>query len=212
MAKLSEFNRAKYDQAEQIKKVFTNAQEQRRNLDGSMALSLCCLWIHNHKRLHRKGGGEKDRLALSALRIQTLLAEPDHFAQASRHNVDVTKSEGAYNQGGQLLKMAEKYDFVIKETKSIRDDNIMKFCNISHGYAILNLSRRSGPSTWVSTYKSSGKLFGIGSHFYAFDPNYGEFCVDTGQILQFVHALADEYVATRGFATAGSGVSKVGFK
>jgi hypothetical protein len=213
MAKLSDFQCAEYKQADQIKKFLQDAARQRRDIRGRMALSLCCMWIRNHRSLHRKGGGERERLDLAALRIQNLITEADSFSTAFGHHCDLAFKFGFFVGDPQVEEMAKKYELVLDAAKSGKPDNILKVCNSSHSYALLYMSAPTLPDVWVSTYKSSGKIFGIGSHLYAFDPNFGEYRIESGNIIQFITALRDEYQsAMPGLRISTAYVRKVGFK
>jgi hypothetical protein len=73
-------------------------------------------------------------------------------------------------------------------------DEIVEIVDRKRGYAqlsfdIKNLNGRHA----ICSYKSSGKVFGIGSHLYVFDPNYGEFRVPTGNIKEFYRGLFAVY-------------------
>lgn len=95
----------------------------------------------------------------------------------------------------------KKYSITFSNAAKAR--SIMKLAeaiDIKRGYTQNSFSFKIGGKTGrhaICSCKSSGKIFGIGSHLYVFDPNFGEFRVQGGQIKDFYLSLFGEYQGSR---------------
>jgi hypothetical protein len=78
------------------------------------------------------------------------------------------------------------------EVKSRSVQELSEVVDVKRGYTQTSFSFKKGSKTGrhgICSYKSSGKIFGFGSHLYVFDPNFGEFRVPGGQIRDFYSSL-----------------------
>jgi len=196
MAYLKDFNPTHYQQSQQIEKYLVDAVNQRRDLAGGMTYSLCGMWMRLHKDDHKSGGGADKRLARMALRMRNLMAEGDWFWKAAFIQSHVIKDGGDDIDGNYQKRSIEgQYRLTVLPVKEATKANIEIQFNKSHAYTVVTLCLPTGARTYVCTYKSSGKLFGLGSHLYVFDPNQGEFRIPHGKIWDFFSTLFKEYRA-----------------
>jgi len=143
------------------------------------------------------GKGEEYRISSMKNRIYNLLADSTHFysavqSQTVDYAIPGTKIERKNAVG-------DKYKLVFEPAQvGLTGDDYKKAVNRTHCYTQTTIdmpaseSHKAGRHA-ICAYKSSGKIFGIGSHLYVFDPNYGEFRVPTDKIEYFFRSLRETY-------------------
>ena len=195
MANLDEFRSIKYGQGEQIRKAIGLTAKQRSDAGGGICFSLCCQWIALHRDHHKMGKGEQYRVSSMKTRIDNLLADTQYFysaleSQTVDYNTPGTKTQRKNHVG-------EKYRLMFDDLRKSGNAAQYKECvNRTHCYTQTSFQIPSVGRHAICAYKSSGKIFGIGSHLYVFDPNFGEFRVSTDKIEDFYRALRAEYYGT----------------
>ena len=204
-ADLSKIIREGYDQGVEIRRFLGGVLRQRSDVYGGICLSLCMNWIQLHREYHKMGKGEKYRKESMKNRIKGLMCEQVPFSRAlNSQSWDYGRAfEKSDAEDDHLDMIGSKYGMsfkLFKKTSSLQADTRLKeqmlAVNRAHEYAVtvFNMHTDDGVRGHaICSYKSGGKMFGIGSHLYAFDPNYGEFRVPTGSIVDFYDELFKLY-------------------
>jgi len=118
------------------------------------------------------------------------------FRAANSQALDykMAKNEQRLDFRGQLNAVGQKYNVKFgpgELIKNIRDQD--SAVNKTHTYteSLFHYYKEKGGvgGHAICSYKSGGKFFGLGSHLYVFDPNFGEYRVPSGQIVDFYKAL-----------------------
>lgn len=200
VARLGSFNHIKYSQGDQLR-ALGDAIKQRSDVGGGICLSLCCQWMELHRKYHQMGGGERDRIDAMAIRIRGLMSDREWFhramgAQAGEY-AEVYKGEtkriDRKNATGKKFGISFS-----NETQHRYVRHLAEAVDVKRGYVQTSFSfkaRGGGGRHAICSYKSGGKIFGLGAHLYVFDPNYGEFRIPTGQIREFFDSLLNSYAA-----------------
>ena len=197
VAKLQDFNPIKYDQGEQIEKALGDAIAQRSDVSGGICFSLCCQWMELHRKYHKMGGGEKDRIAAMALRIKALMSDSVYFYRA------MNSQAGDYAQTyadklEQKNETGRKYGLVFSsEQTNQKLAMLAASVNGTHSYTQTSFGLGQIGRHAICAYKSGGKFLGFGSHLYVFDPNYGEYRVSQSKIEEFYRTLFSSYAKGR---------------
>lgn len=192
MADLQSFNPVVYKQGTQIAKALGDAITQRTDVAGGICFSLCCQWIELHQKYHKMGSGTQDRIDAMAIRIKDLMADSIYFYRAM--NSQAGDYAQKYNdKSEQKNAVGKKYGISFgNATTSLSVKALAEAVDVKRGYTQTSFSFKIGGKTGrhaICSYKSSGKIFGIGAHLYVFDPNFGEFRVPGGQIKDFYTSL-----------------------
>jgi len=194
---LQDFNPTQYSQGEQIKKALGDAIGQRSDVSGGICFSLCCQWMELHRKYHKMGGGEKDRIAAMAIRIRDLMSDSVYFFRAM--NSQAGDYAQAYaNKLEQKNETGRKYGLVFSSEQQKQSLAMLAASvNGTHSYTQTSFGLGTRGRHAICAYKSGGKFLGFGSHLYVFDPNYGEYRVSQSKIEEFYRALFSSYAKGR---------------
>ncbi|WP_158305979.1 YopT-type cysteine protease domain-containing protein [Azospirillum sp. B510] len=197
MAAFDSYCVAPFKQRQPIQRLFPDDHEATKGI----CFGLCLEWIKRHRA--NKGETPQTRIAyidqdstiLHASIKQRLYRAELHF------DLDLASEQlGARNQAmGQAgFKVASSRtewmsasdpDSVKEVTKAIATATAG-----THTYHLVSLHfTQRGAAHATCCYKSGGKAFGLGSHLYFFDPNYGEFKVSAGSAADLFAGLVDRY-------------------
>lgn len=190
---LKEFEHISYGQGNEIEKALGDARHQRSDVGNGICFSLCCQWIELHKEYHGMGAGEQYRIDSMQKRMRSLMADSIYFyramnSQATDYAQQYTSKLEQKNATGKKYNL--KFD---AETRVKSIFEVEYFQNRTHMYSQLSFQIGTIGRHAICAYKSGGKLFGIGSHLYVFDPNFGEYRVASGKISDFYMALFGKY-------------------
>jgi len=192
MAGTDEFNYVSYGQGNEIRKAVGLTIKQRSDAGGGICFALCCNWIALHRDHHKMGKGEEYRISSMKIRINNLLADSTHFYSAVQSQTVDYKTPGTKIE--QKNHVGEKYRLAFDDLRRSRSAAEYKqLVNRTHCYTQTSFDIPKVGRHAICAYKSSGKIFGIGSHLYVFDPNYGEFRVPTDKIEYFFRSLRETY-------------------
>jgi len=193
--RLKDFEHMPYGQGQEIKAALGDTISQRSDISGGICFSLCISWIELHRKHHKMGNGEKYRVESMVNRCMGLMCDTVPFFRAA--NSQALDYKMARNEGldlrGQLNAVGKKFNIKFgpgESIKNLRDQDLA--VNKTHTYteSIFFFNTQKGLAGHaICSYRSGGKFFGLGSHLYVFDPNFGEYRVPSGQIVDFYNAL-----------------------
>ena len=174
------FSHIEYGQRDEISKALGDLISQRTDVSGGICLGLSCQWIELHRDYHSMGRGEKYRVECIMKRIQDLSADSAFFYRAMNSQAEYINNSGL-GEDIRINETAKKYKLQFGEKKTYQPGKsidefrpLIQDVGSTHSYHLITFGGKRGAHA-ICSYKSGGKLFGIGSHLYVFDPNIGEF-------------------------------------
>jgi hypothetical protein len=192
------FDHIEYGQRDEISKALGDLMAQRSDVSGGICLGLSCQWIELHRDYHGMGKGEKYRVECMMRRIQDLASDSAFFYRAMNSQAQYIH-DGGLGEDKRIIETAKKYKIQFDDKKTHQpgenyDDlrPLGRAVGSTHSYHLIAFGGKRGGHA-ICSYKSGGKLFGIGSHLYVFDPNFGEFRLESGQIIVFFRDLLSIY-------------------
>ena len=177
-----------------------HGKEAGVDVGQGVCMALSVLWLKLHMTQKTRGSGE-------ALRRQCMVERNDHFKKAEpleeavELHEDYRKVAGrrSVRSGLELLTNKTQLNFGDNVREQYNSDSDLNNLSIrvggTHRYSVIGMNFSKGAHA-IATYKSGGKIFGLLSHLYVFDPNYGEFLVPSGSIAEFLKNLFECYVDT----------------
>ena len=202
--KITDFQNEGYKQDKELDKWLGGVLSQRSDVNRGICLSLCMNWIYLHKKYHKMGNGERYRIESMKSRIRGLMSETVHFQRALNSQAwdyALAREGNGSSVRDHLNGVGKKYglEFSAEEipavpagARSLAEAVPTLTVNRNHAYT-MTIIRFTGGAHAICAYKSGGKFFGLGSHLYLFDPNFGEFRIPTSSISDFYVALFKKY-------------------
>ncbi|MBM3548556.1 MAG: hypothetical protein FJX54_16530 [Alphaproteobacteria bacterium] len=203
MPELESFLSASFKQMDPIGRLFPNDS----NVKGGVCFALSTLWMRRHKDYKSEGPqkridflGDDDTIYHAAI-LQRLYGAEYVDDAAGGHD----RAQGVAMGYRGMSYNARKYEDFVRFSDEPSDTDVAEMlnginntANRTHEYTMVSFSFKGGGGHATCCYKSGGKLLGIGSHLYAFDPNFGEYKVDGGQVKTFYRTLFSRYHNYRG--------------
>ncbi len=172
------------------------------NVKGGICFALSTLWMRRHKDFKSEGAQKRvDYLGLDstiyhAAILQRLYGAEYVFDTTGGHerSQGVAMAERDMSFGGNGFEDYARFSDDTTDTAVAEMlQGIGNTTNRTHQYCMVSFRFVGGSGHATCCYKSGGKVMGIGSHLYAFDPNFGEFKCSGGDIRAFYRALFSRY-------------------
>lgn len=168
------------------------------NVKGGVCFALSSLWIRRHK--NNKGETAAKRIEFLGLDSTIFHAAIMQRLYGAEYVDDTTGGhERAQNVAMDYRGMKyndRSYEKFAPFSDDVSDENVKDMLagmntatSRTHEYTMVSFDFVGGGAHATCCYKSGGKILGMGSHLYAFDPNFGEFKVKGGEIKEFYRAL-----------------------
>jgi hypothetical protein len=182
-----------YGQDNEISKALGDLRSQRSDVSGGICFGLSCQWVELHRDYHSMGNGEKYRISCISSRIKDLASDSAYFYRAMNSQAEYMNNDGDAIQ--RMSETAKKYKLQLEaKVKHNNSEQLTRSVGITHSYHLITFGYGSGQHA-ICSYKSGGKIFGIGSHIYVFDANLGEFRVKSGEIVSFFQEYFNVYAS-----------------
>lgn len=193
---------AAFRQGDPLNVLFPDGHDCRRGV----CYGLCVAWIRRHRS--NKGETPASRLSHVGSRDSVLHASvtqrlySSEFSKGGWGYFNHKDSQNAAMEGLKLQYRDDSWKDYVAYTDA--DDMEAALSAVearvgrTHEYAMVLLEFTTLGGHAICSYKSGGKIAGLGSHLYVFDPNFGEFKVPGGQIKAFFASLFERYYNNKG--------------
>lgn len=188
---------AAFRQGDPLNALFPDGHSCRRGV----CYALCVEWIIRHRA--NKGESPASRIARVGSRDSVLHASVTQrlyaaeFVNGGWGGLNHKDSQNAAMEHRNLRYRKESWEGYVNYSDSEDMKTALKaietWAGRTHEYAIIAFDFVRGGGHATCSYKSGGKIAGLGSHLYFFDPNFGEFKVPSGKIKPFFKSLFDRY-------------------
>lgn len=220
---LSDFQSIEYKQSAEFKKIvesykngpkFSAEKPFEHEFLQGICFGLCCEWIASHRRY--RTDGQVKRMEAMQRRIDDIQADKQQFykalnTQINSYGIDTFEKGGKetkpdmlkrMNMGGERhgVKFVNKWHTTHCKPPGYEILTLRGQVCRTHAYTLTALSFKEANAQKTSghaicAYQSGGKIFGFGSHLYAFDPNVGEFRISNDDVPAFYIALFKMYAS-----------------
>lgn len=197
MAAFDSYCVAPFKQRLPIQRLFPDDHE----VNGGICFGLTLEWIRRHRA--NKGETPQKRIAFIDQDSTILHASIKQRLYGAELFFDLDLSSGQLGARNQAmshagLKIGSTRTEWMDATDSDSVKEVMKAISIAtaspHTYHIVSMNfEQRGAAHATCCYKSGGKAFGLGSHLYFFDPNFGEFRASSGSVANLFTGLVDRY-------------------
>lgn len=206
MPSLEDYRVAPFKQRNYIESMFPHDHASRTGI----CFGLCGEWMARHKS--HKGESAQDRIdyvsswsTIMHANIKQRLYQAENWHMAQTVGFPYVMDEKwlpqsevktiALNENGMRITKSKMKRMDANNPRSVRQAVrfIKTSSNSSHQYTMIGFTLVGGGAHATCGYKSGGKVLGIGSHFYYFEPNFGEFKVGTGDMENLFQALIAAY-------------------
>ncbi|KAA0589345.1 YopT-type cysteine protease domain-containing protein [Azospirillum oryzae] len=197
MAAFDSYSVAPFKQRLPIQRLFPSDHE----VNSGICFGLSLEWISRHRS--HKGETSKARIAYIDRDSTILHASIKQRLYGAELSADLDLSSEQLGSRNQAMALA---GFKIAATKtqwvsatdpeSVKD--LLKAITTAtaspHTYHVVTMIfEQRGMAHATCCYKSGGKAFGLGSHLYFFDPNFGEYKASSGSVGDLFAGLVDRY-------------------
>ncbi|WP_158279267.1 YopT-type cysteine protease domain-containing protein [Azospirillum humicireducens] len=197
MADFDSYCVAPFKQRSPVERLFPDDHEAMKGI----CFGLCIEWIKRHRT--SKGEAPQKRIAYIDQDSTILHASIKQrlYSTELKFDLDLSSEQlGARNQAmgqaGLAVGQTRTQWMSATDPDSVKDVTkaIATATASPHTYHLVTLNfTQRGAAHATCCYKSGGKAFGLGSHLYFFDPNYGEFKASSGSAASLIAGLVDRY-------------------
>ncbi|WP_158284642.1 YopT-type cysteine protease domain-containing protein [Azospirillum sp. TSO35-2] len=197
MAAFDSYCVAPFKQRLPIQRLFPDDHEATKGICFGLSLE----WIKRHRS--HKGETSKTRIAYIDQDSTILHASIKQrlYSAELHHDLDLSSEQfGSRNQAmGQAgFQIGSTKTQWVSATDPDSVKEVIKAITVAtaspHTYHVITLNFTArGAAHATCCYKSGGKAFGLGSHLYFFDPNYGEYKASSGNVGDLFGGLINQY-------------------